>query len=67
MLYFIPMIPIILEPSKLVRNLPLHKKIKNEFKILQTKEIIKFIICLNCKVFIETVLKSRNAKSTQAP
>ena len=61
------MIPIILEPSKLVRNLPAHKEIKNEFTILQTKEIIKFIIWLNCKVFIKTVLTSRNAKCMQAP
>ena len=58
--YFILMIPNILEPTRLVRNLPPHKQIKKHLIILQTKQFITFIICLNSKVFIETAVRFRN-------
>ena len=56
--YFIPMIPLILEPSRYKIFLPI--KIKNNFIILHIKQIVKFIIHLNWKVFIKTAVKFRH-------
>ena len=40
------MTSIILEPSRLVQNLPRHENIKTNFLILQTKQIVKFMLKL---------------------
>ena len=47
----------ILEQSSLLRNLPPHKQLKK----------VKFIICLNCKVFTESAAKYRNIYCMQTP
>ena len=47
--YSISMIPSILDPLSCVRNLPLNKLIKKILRILQTKQFVKLIICINSK------------------
>ena len=47
--YSISMIPSIPDPLSCVRNLPLNKLIKKILRILQTKQFVKLIICINSK------------------
>ena len=54
MSHFIPMLLSILELSRIVKNLSTHKQIKKHKNI--TNKSAKFVICLNCNVFIESVV-----------
>ena len=57
---FIPVLLSVLEPSRFVWNLPPHKQMTKNLIILQTKQTVKFITCLNCKVFKESAMKFKN-------
>lgn len=47
--YSVSLIPSILDPLSCVRNLPFNKLIKKILRILQTKQFVKLIICINSK------------------
>ena len=61
--YFIPILLIILVPSRLKKILLPHKQIKLIRKTLSCYKLqaVKFITCFNYKVFIESTVKFRNA------
>ena len=57
----VSMLPSILEPSRLLRNLPPLRWITKNITVLQTNTV-KFIICLNFKIFNESAMKFRNVQ-----